>query len=375
MSTLPGKKGEGAQQPIEPQTVLKVGPPLVPRTKAETPAKPPVPVKAPPPPPPAKAPPPPKAATAPSASSGASDNPWEAVDALLEKLDSGQKSQGAGNAFSKSPSGGLSNARELFGQVATVHVRHVRDFMIDLKAGQATIEWLSLAEPAVKQIRQMAEQLSLTDLCRGLDEYIATLAVAGAESGFAISGEARQKLIDAYEPLEKSMPDTFSLANAKAAREGVIVRALLLQVPDVHKVALDKLVAAGLTTLEAFFSARPDEIAATTGLDVEVAKKIVQRFARYRDEMQSAAVDESRTFEHARLGDLTAELDAHNLAYDSEKGAKKRDVRKAREATLLEIKVLLARIGEVERASAIDKLPFAQKVVELDNYLKAKAHA
>jgi hypothetical protein len=369
MSTLPGKKGDGTPQPIEPQTILKVGPPLIPRAK-DPPAK--------PPPPKATSPAAPaKTSAAPSkapASVATTDAAWESVDALLENLDSGQKQEGAGRAFNKSPSGGMSNARELFGQVATVHVRHVRDFMIDLNAGQATIEWLALTEPAVKQIRQMAEQLAIAPLCRSLDDYITALAAA-SDAGFSISGEIRQKILDAYEPLEKLMPETFSLANAQTAREGVIVRALLLQVPGVHKVALDKLVAAGLTTLAAYFVARPDEVAATTGLDVAVAEKIVQRFARYRDEMQSAAVDESRTFEHARLADLAAELDAHNLAYDAEKGAKKRDVRKAREATLLEIKVLLARIGEVERARSIDTLSFAQKVKELDEYLKARAHA
>jgi hypothetical protein len=368
MSTVPGKKGDAAQQPIEPQTILKVGPPLVPRAKDGA-TKPPVP-KAPAAPPPAS-----KAAPAPASApaSGPPDALWESVEAMLENLDSGKKQDAAGRAFTKSPSGGMSNARELFGQVATVHVRHVRDFMIDLKAGQATTEWLALTEPAVKQIRQMAEQLAIAPLCKALDAYIAVLATA-SEAGFAISGDVRQKLIDAYEPLEKIMPDTFSLANAKAAREGVIVRALLLQVPDVHKVALDKLVAAGLTSLEAYFVAKPDDVAATTGLDIEVAKKILERFVRYRHDMQSAAVDESRTFEHARLGDLVAELDAHNLAYDAEKGAKKRDVRKAREATLLEIKVLLARVGEVERANAIDKMPFAQKVIAIDEYLKARAH-
>lgn len=362
MSSMPGKKGDGAEQPIEPQTVLKVGPPLVPR-HGTTPAKPPVPPRAPPAPKPVAVP----------APKAMGETTWEAVDALLENLDSGFKNEEPPRAFEKSPSGGLSNARELFGQIATVHVRHVRDFMIDLKAGQATIEWLSLADPAVKSLRQMAEQLVLTDLCRLLDEYLAALVFATETSGFSISGEARQKLLDAYEPLDAFMPTTFSLAGAKAAREGVIVRALLMQVPEVHKVALDKLFAAGLTTLEAFFAARPDEVAATTGLDLAIAKKVVDRFARYRDEMQGAAVDESRTFEHARLADLIAELDAHNAAYDAEKGAKKREVRKAREGTLLEIKVLLARIGEVERANAIDKLPFAQKVVELENYLKAKS--
>lgn len=366
MSSLPGRKdGNGPPpnapapaKPIDSSTVLEVGPPLVPRHRQA------------PPPPPMKATKIGMPAVAP---------PLE-LDELIDDVDAGfgaiteQAAPAAGppSAFSKSPSGGLSNARELFGQLAEAHFRHVRDFMIDVKAGQATTEWLALCEPSVKQVRQMSEQLALAELCALLDGYLAGLALAGNESGFTIAGDVRDRLLESYEPLVRHMPTVFALEAAKGQRDAVIVRSLLLQIPEVGKVTIDKLFGAGLTSLEAFFGARADDVATTTGLDGELAEKIVDRFVRYKKEMQSAAVDESRTFEHARLGELAEALAEQNRAYDDARGQEKREVRKAREATLLEIKVLLARLGEIERVAKIDKLPFAQKVAEVTAYLKAK---
>ncbi|HSQ63735.1 MAG TPA: helix-hairpin-helix domain-containing protein [Polyangiaceae bacterium] len=425
-------------QPILVTRVLDVGPPLVPRQHPHPAPAPPVAPPAPAAPPPVPGParsaaatlgampliqqdpfPPPQAAppprppapppqrpavpiavrpTAPAvgASPGGGESLWDSVEALLDDVDAGFGAimvdagpEGSPNTVRepgmaaqapsgfKSPSGGLSNARELFGQLATAHVRHVRDFMIDVKAGQATTEWLALCEPAVRSVRQMAEQLELRELCGLLEGYLATLRLASEVSGFSIDGEARAKLLSAYEPLIAALPDAFGLDAVKSKREGIIVQSLLLQIPEVRKVTIDKLYAAGLTTLDTFFMARPDEISLTTGIDRKIADKIAERFRRYRQDMQAAAVDESRSFEHARLDELCADLAQHHQAFEQaerdDDSSKKREARKAREAALLEIKVLLARLGEVDRVSAMDKLPFSQKVAELTKYLE-EAH-
>jgi len=378
-------------QPILVTRVLDVGPPLVPRQNAPA-AKPPSPpeprsaasaLDAIPP----IAPPPRSRPEAPDVMTTEiveGESLWDSVEALIEDVDAGfgaiVEAEGNGprtvreNPASpaRSPSGGLSNARELFLQLATAHVRHVRDFMIDVKAGQATAEWLSLCEPAMQSVRKMAEQLELRELVAALDGYLTALKAAAEHSGLVVDDESRSYLIASYEPLVALLPAAFALDAVKSKREGIIVRSLLFQIPSVGKVTIDKLFSSGLSTLDALFTARPEEIAHTTGIEQDIAEKISERFARYKKELQSTSLDEERSGEHARLTELTNLLERHQRTFEqaekNEDGAKKRSARKAREAVFLEIKVLLARLGEVERVASIDKMAFAQKVVELRKF-------
>ena len=85
------------------------------------------------------------------------------------------------------------------------------------------------------------------------------------------------------------MPQAFALDLDRTQREAAILQSLLLQVPEVKKVTLDRLYAAGLTTLEAMFLATPGDIAATTGIPESLAEQIVERFQAYRAQVQADA--------------------------------------------------------------------------------------
>lgn len=313
--------------------------------------------------------------------------PWamESTEDLLDELDAGfdsildegpktSRDDGGGispAAFSKSGSGGLSGARELFADLAKGHVRHVRDFMIDVGSNQAKTEWVSVCEPAIQSVREMAEQLSMMDLVAALEGFGSALAGAAAQLKPLVEGDARQKLIDAYAKLVEGMPIAFALDSVKSARDAVIVQSLLLQIPEVRKVALDRLYKAGLTSLELYYVAKPEEICVTTGLSPEVAQKIVSKFKQYKKQIEGASIDAERTFEHKRLEELAMDLARHHRTVETSDDSKaKREARKAREETLLEIKVLLARLGETDRLTAMDKLPFAEKARELGRYLE-----
>lgn len=312
----------------------------------------------------------------------ASDN----VESLLDEVDAGFESilgdEGArtrrddpltDDSSGKTSSGGLSDARALFTQLAAGHVRHVRDFMIDVLGSQAKTDWVSVCQPAIESLREMTKQLDMVEVSAALDAFAEALSHAGADRSVMVEGEARRRLIDAYQPLVMAMPAAFTLDDARSTREGIIVQSLLLQIPEVRKVALDKLYAAGLTSLGVYYVAKPEEITVTTGISTDVARKIVERFKRYKQEIEGATVDAERSFEHRRLAELAAALDEHHRAFvDAEISGDpraKRQARKAREDVLLEVKVLLARLGETDRIAAMEKLPFAQKVNELKGYL------
>jgi hypothetical protein len=325
-----------------------------------------------------------------SASPTEAKGPWamDALDALMDDVDAGfgailgdepprTTRDGSEAALAAPPAGDrsadLEGARALFADLAIGHVRPVRDFMIDLRSAQARTEWVGLCLPTVRSLRAMAAQLDQTGLCALLDRFASALDAAGQARTPIVEGAVREALEGAYAPLVEAMPGAFALDEEKGRRDAVIVQSLLLQVPGVRKVTIDKLYAAGLSSLDVLHLATPREIAETTGIDIALAKAIAERFERYRDELAQAAPDAGRSIEHAELAKLAERLRAEHAAFEAAEStgdlAKKRDLRKAREGTVLQIKVLMARLGQTERVAVLDKVPFAKKLDEVERYL------
>ncbi len=187
----------------------------------------------------------------------------------------------------------------------------------------------------------------------------------------------REALLARYDDLSRLMPQAFALDLDRTQREAAILQSLLLQVPEVKKVTLDRMYAAGLTTLEAMFLATPGDIAATTGIPEALASQIVERFRAYRDQVRATVPDATRAKEREQIARLTAKLRAEHDEYErvsSEwskgSGAQKRELRKAREQTLLDLQVALARLGEVDRLTQLERLPFEQKLAYLESFLE-----
>jgi hypothetical protein len=298
----------------------------------------------------------------------------------LEDLDEGfARIQGAPDA-SGAPSVAvtdLAEVRALFAQLAVNHVRQVRDFMIDLRWRDATLDWIGICEPALRSLRRAADKLELRELCGALDRFADALTVAQGGGGGPIDGERRDGLLARYDELSALLPQAFALDLDRNQREAVILQSLLLQVPEVKKVTLDKLYAAGLTTLEALFLATPADIAATTGINEALAARVVERFRAYREQVKSAAPDATRAHERERVAELTARLrrehDEHERAaqlWTREAEETRKALRKARAQTLLDLQVVLARLGEVERLKELERLPFERKVVHLEAFLE-----
>jgi len=280
------------------------------------------------------------------------------------------------------PSTSLADVRELFEQLAANHMRQVRDFMIDVKWGEATRAWVSVCEPAVASLRRAADKLELPELSSALADYHTALEAAGLAPDRILQGDTKNLLIASYERLLELMPQAFALDSDRTQREMIIVQALLLQVPDVRKVTIDKLYAAGLASLDVMFAARADDIAATTGIPLKMAERIVEKVQLYRKELVAVVPDAARSSERATLASLARELRRQHVEYEQAAAswtddavAKKRYLRQARDETLLRVKVILARLGEVERLAMIERVPFHKKVESIEKFLDEATEA
>jgi len=265
----------------------------------------------------------------------------------------------------------LAEPQAIFRGIAATHMRPVRDFIIEVRMGEPPKDWVTLCLPVMTSLRKSAEGMSLPKLCQRLDKCIVALQQVEQSSEPFVTDKPRDQLIKAYSALERLMPDVFALDEERDRREPVIVQSLLGQVPGVRAVALDKLYSAGLTSLSMFYAAKPEDIAAATGLNVELSGRIVERFSRYRDEVAQAPPDAARSSEQAKLAELIATLRQQHEAFQDAadsggSGLEKRRLRRERADTLLRISVLLARLGEVERLDRVERMSFDRKLAELD---------
>ncbi len=271
----------------------------------------------------------------------------------------------------------LAPVRELFAELAANHMQHVRDFMIDVKWGEVTRDWIHICVPPVRTLRRGAERLDLLELTAALDVLGKELDASNAVGGQMLGAQEKQRLLDAYGELVKILPQAFALERDTTQREAVIVQALLLQVPDVRKVTIDKLHAAGLTSLTVLFEANAHDIAQVADIPDALATRIVDRVQAYRAELKASSPHDARAAEREKLAGLNGQLKQHHDGYEEaasgwgpDAKAKKRDCFRAREETWLEISVLLARFGEVDRLQGIEKVPFAQRIAQLSEYIE-----
>jgi hypothetical protein len=246
--------------------------------------------------------------------------------------------------------------------------------MIEVAWGEPTREWLEVAVPATQALRSAASAVELPSVDKALEGYQTALELAMGEP--TVTGEVRELLAGAYARLIEAMPTVFALEGELGRREPIIVRSLLLQVPGVKHVAIEKLYRAGINALEVLYTARAKDLAEATGLDVEIAAAICERFQRYRREVAELGPGKDRAKERAELTALAADLARQHEEHENAAGdwtpdgkARRNRARKERNDTLVRIDLLLAHMGEIDLSRTIAKVPFHTKIRDLYRFL------
>ncbi len=409
-----GRKKDDADVTPEPDAPSLSAVPAVPAAAAQTP--PPVPVPAPTPAPkPVAAPtPPPKPVAAPTpapvpvpaptpapvpvpAMTSPATNPESslegdieaAVDALitpepeLVPAASGNGAAGAGEHRGKLATAGVSTEADVavlhatYTELAIEYCAPVRNLMIEVRWGEPPLRWLELLRGTLASLRNMAAEVEFGTLAQALDRFNAAVAAASRSGRATVDAELRRSLLEAYAPLVECQPRAFDLEGERDRREPVILRCLLMMVPGMLPMAMERCLAAGLTRVEALVKSRPDEIAAVTGLDRALCTRIVE-LSRAEGRMGAGNPAEERQHLQTLVGDLSQanrNYEAASAGWGASSRADKRRWREQRETTWLRVELNLARLGEVDRIERLQRLPFARRIEDLDSYLRTLAPA
>jgi len=265
----------------------------------------------------------------------------------------------------------MQSAQGLFRQIAAAYIAPVRDFMIELRIGEVSKDWIQITVPALASMASSAERMGLATLASALTDLRTTLETADEEPGTTVTGAHRDRVLEKSRTVMTELPEAFRVDEERDRREPIIVRSLLCQVTGVRKVQLDKLYRAGLTSLAMFLVARPQELAEASGLEFDLCTRIAQRFQKYKREILAGPTDAERSTELYRIEELCRELKKLNDDYEDDK----KRVRARRAEVVYELNVVFARLGGVDLIEMIERLPFQRKVEEIERFLEQRRAA
>jgi hypothetical protein len=270
-----------------------------------------------------------------------------------------------------------------FEELSVGHTAPLRSFMLEVRWGTAQTSWIGLARPALKSLRAMASEVDHATLPAAIDAFdkaLAELLRPGAPS--VVASADREALLAAYAPLIAAMPRAFELEGERDRREPVVVRALLEQVSGLAPLMVDRMIAAGLGRLEALYQAKGDEIAVVADVPGEVAAATVACVQAFRRATPAALAAPDGGAAAEELRGLVGELGEDHRAFEAaargwseaDREAKKRTRRK-RDVDFAKVTIALARLGEVDLALQLPKVPFQRRLEELEALARRVAAA
>jgi hypothetical protein len=263
---------------------------------------------------------------------------------------------------------------KLFSQMVVGHAKPLREFMLDLTIGSTTKQWLDVARPAAEAILKGALALEQKELASALAELASAFEHAARAAGAKIGKTDRSAIMTAYGRLVSLLPSAFEVKGDRDRREPLVVHHLLLQIPGVQKVTLDKLYAAGLASLESLCKASVEDLVAIGRVEVESAHAIVRRFQAYwRERAEEPFVKAEDRVKHKLRELVTGLAKAHTefqQAEAAEDRERKRRARSERRERALAMNVLLAQLGEVDLVEELERSPTERRIERVRSYIE-----
>lgn len=267
---------------------------------------------------------------------------------------------------------------DLFADIASNYARPIKNFVFELKRGTATKDWVEICRPAMQGIMRSAKGMGLGVAAQRMMDFEAALSLAHKSEQRILSSELRHLLLWCYDDLVKVMPQAFVIGEEEQQREGIIINSLLKQIPDVGVITIEKLYRAGLTTLDALYLAKRDDLTIATGISTELSEVICLKFRAYRLGLASDNRNVGDIGQRSRLAQMVYELRLQHEAFvhasenewtNPSLSSAKREFRQQRQSCVLWINVLLAEVGELDLIDELQKMSFERRIQRLEEYI------
>jgi hypothetical protein len=307
------------------------------------------------------------AATRPAVPRSAADDSTGAIlEAAFHELANGGSSEATTDLTADASS--QREVQQLFAEMAARHVTLVRDFMFELTLIPIAPKWAENCRSAIESLERGAEGMQREELVGALQNFAVLLRRIATSNAALIEGDRRTAVLSAYEQLQELLPEAFAAEPDRERRDAIIVDALLGQIPA-DAITRQRLQGAGWYSLETLYRASASELASVTGIELEAAEAITDRFTAYREQRVSEPPDPMRGRERQELDHLLGELLARHQAFcraeEEEDKLQKRAIRRERGLLLRRIEVLLAQLGELTLVEELQRLPITRKIARV----------
>jgi len=269
---------------------------------------------------------------------------------------------------------------ETFAGVANLYVQPLRELLFQLGNGPTPRTWADACRPLLSPLIHSATQIGLPELATGLRVLDGALSRAALDTGALVGAASRVSIQEAYRKLGLLLPQAFSAPRASDGRRTILLESLLLQVPGLHRRGIAKLYAAGLCSVAQLAQGTAEELSQATGVEPELARALVAHVQQF--ERERSGMDEQRQRREAlsRLRTLAGRLSQLQLEFEraevAEDRAAKKTVRRAREAAVLNLQLLVAELGELELLEELKRCSVRAKLERVEAYMqRVESHA
>jgi hypothetical protein len=263
--------------------------------------------------------------------------------------------------------------RETFATLAPRYLEPVRSLVIGLQWSEPVAESLVAARSAVSSLRAALAEAGVGETPKEWEELAAALRNVEVDAGAAVRDST--PILVAFAKVAVAIP-ALAVEETQQQREAIIVDALLMQVSGMNTNTIDKLRASGRARLAVLGQSRAEDLANASGIGSALASQIVERLKRYREDLRHMPLGAPGPAGRERLTTLLSRLrESHDQyqeatnSFSDGGGARKKQLRDARNDALHDIRILLARSGELERLAELERLPFEGKIERVQDYL------
>lgn len=263
---------------------------------------------------------------------------------------------------------------DTFSSIARLHIQPLRELLYHLSSGCTPRAWVQQTRPVLAPLLDAAQQTGEAQLLDALSELDTALELAESEAAALVGPVSRGAIQQAYARLGAHLPDTFGPPRSSDGRRLLLLEALLLQVPNLHRRELTKLYAAGIGSIQQLLQGSAEELSRAAGIELPLAAAIIEqvtRFSRERGGLDPARlrgrVAEQLKAGVGRLSQLQSEFERADSADNQ---LRKKAVRRARDAAALELQRLVAELGDVDLLEELKRCSARAKIARLQSYLQ-----
>ncbi len=228
----------------------------------------------------------------------------------------------------------------------------------------------------LKGARQVHFSADFLELMEKMDEQ---LAHAETTCQHFLTQEIQQNILLAYVRLEEKMPKIFRRDNSNPLRERIIFESILFQVEGIGKKTLQRLSAAGLTSLRTFSLLNVFDLSSVTGISLLRCRRICLTFREHFAWIESIPPEKHHQLLLDRLRNLTSQLSI----WRRKKRMRKNDetvpsltpetsllhTLQRKKMTLLQIRLILAELNQLELLRHLEAKRISQVICQLNDFL------